>query len=646
MTTHPRRLILPFVLSSLSLSLLAGCGGGTAEVPAKKSGPARVEDPLESAKQMLSGSPDRAACGTALQQVNAHLAAHPERRPPALTDEQRKLLRERLALDAAEMTEVESPTYTLLDSSHLDFCILLRDAMRSLALEGLSPPEQAAAGFAWAMRQVAPLQRDEVFAPEFILRRGTGTDRERAYVFLAVLRQLGIPGCFVAQPDSPEPWACGALVAVDGGKEKQVLLFDHRLGLPLPGPKGKADGPLARAFRRALPVAGPEDGQQIITLAELRKQPELLKPLTADDKHRYDVGAEQVKESKVQLALPLSALSPRMRALEDDLLPRRLGVRVAVDPADLVAQFGAAAGVEGGADAVRGREGSAGVLRRFLSPAEGGTDKDGHALARLALVPNKAMPAPLLKLEGDPGLRIRLYMAQQFIGFQLEPRMPRDLVLRGEFKEVASQLTSLLEVLKIQKAKLQSDPDAITEFERWKEELFQAFGDAGRAQDAAGKGGSQEAADAALARREQVWKNGNKVLSLLVDGGTAEPRGAQATYQLALCMHEQAERLQARADQLRRAGQGEASGEANSAAEAATSAWKDAAGWWKTYIQDYPLTVYSMEAGLHARLLHARAQDALGNRDQARALLEDAPPQASERQQLASLYLARRLKAP
>src|SRR5439155_10163191 len=99
------------------------------------------------------------------------------------------------------------------------------------------------------------------------------------------------------------------------------------------------------------------------------------KPLTAEGKQPYDVGAEQLKEAVARLALPVSALAPRMRTLQDELLPQKSGARTAADPAKWIEQFGSAAGVEGGADGVRAREGAAGVLRRFLSEREGGTDK-------------------------------------------------------------------------------------------------------------------------------------------------------------------------------------------------------------------------------------------------------------------------------
>src|SRR5207249_575844 len=116
---------------------------------------------------------------------------------------------------------------------------------------------------------------------------------------------LGIPGCFLMTAGAAQPWGCGALVPVEGVNEAQILVFDPRLGLPLPGPKGSAGTELARAYRLASPIAGPDDGRQIATLAALRKQPDLLNALTVDQKLPYDVSADQVKEAAVRLATPL-----------------------------------------------------------------------------------------------------------------------------------------------------------------------------------------------------------------------------------------------------------------------------------------------------------------------------------------------------
>jgi hypothetical protein len=631
-------------------AVMSGCSGGAVTTgQATKRTVAARDDQLESARQVLAGSPERPGCATALQQLNGYFTAHPERRPAALSAEQKELLQKRFVLDAGELAEADSTSFTLLDAPHLEFCFLLRDVARSLDVDKLSPPEQAAAAFAWVMRQVLLQDVEGNYPPEFVLRRGWGSGLERAYVLLALLRQLDIPGCLITS--AGQPWACGALVEVEGDKQRQVLVFDHRLGLPLPGPKGQPGGALARAYRLATPVPGPDDGQQVATLAALRAQPELLKPLATDPKawpptrwEPYDVGPEQVKEAVVRLALPVSALSPRMAALQDDLLPRQAGLRPAADATKWVAQFGAAAGVEAGGDGVRAREGAAGVLRRFLTDREGGIDKeDVQQRARVALIPRNVLPRQVVELGGEPGQEILARFAAPFILIQMEPGSPRDRVLRGQFKEASEQLSTLREQFRVQKDLLRNNPDVLAEFDRWKDALFKAFGDVSKAQEAARKGtGSQEAVDQSEAQRDQVRKAGARILNVLVDGSAAEPRLAQSTFQLALCMHEQAERAQARADQLARANPPADAEELAAAREAARGAWGDAASWWDSYVQSYPGTPFAA----HAQLLHARGRDALGNRDRARALLEEGSAGVGPFPTRARLVMAQRLKGP
>jgi hypothetical protein len=649
MTTRPRRPALALLLP-LALLPAPGCSSTPdAGSSGRRTEAARRDDPLEAARQLLVAATDRSSCDTALQQINTSFNDHPDRRPTRLTAEGRALLEKRFGLDEGELNEADSPNFTLLDAQHLSLCFLLRDAVRSLELENVSQAERAAAGFAWVMRQVMlqqPGREADPLPPEPVLRRGAGSATERAHVFLAVLHQMGLPGCLVAAPGVEGPWACGALVEVGGGRaqEKQVLLFDPRLGLPLPGAKGKEDDELARAFRTALPVRGPRDGQQIATLAGLRRQPESLAALAVDEKHGYGVTAEQARQARVELAVPLSALAPRTRALQDDLLPPAVTVRLAADPAGLLQQFGAAAGVDGGADGVGVSRRAAGLARRFLPEEQGGIDKAGREMEyRRGLIPLQALqglvPAELRrKLEGDLGQRIWGRTSSLFLTFQTAPDMPRDFVLRGRLKEATAALNQVQEEIRYARDKWESSQAEVErDFNAWADRIYKAYGDRENAEAAARRGGSAEAAEAARARVEELWKEGQKTVVLLSDGISAGPRGAQATYLQALAMHEEAERAQARADQA--AGAGDPS-DASATRKAAVDAWKESAGWWDTYAADYGGALFT--PGI--RLLQARAQEGQGNVERARQLLEDQAGAPGDPDRTTRLYLARRLQ--
>jgi hypothetical protein len=632
------------ILFLAALVLGAGCSGTPATKPVKDgsaSGSKLAEEALDSARQMLAGIPDRSDVSVAMQQVNAYLAHHPEHQSAPLPAEQRAQLEKQFRLDPGEVEEVASATCTLLDAQHVNMCLLFRDAVRGLGGEKTTPAEQAAAAFAWVVRQV--VVRDQVgepAPPEFVLRRGAGTSLERALVFLAALHQLGIPGCLLTVPGVDEPWACGALVPVQG-QGHQVLLFEHRLGLPIPGPPGAPDAELARAFRRALPVPGPRrDGQTIATLSALRRQPGLLAELARDEKHGYAIKPEMVRQTEVELAVPLSALAPRMRTLQDDLLPPAVTVRLAVEPQQQLQQFTATEGIKESGGTVRIRQGSAGLLRRFLPEEEGGMDRD-HRKDRfqLALAPFQVMPPQIQELQGKLRERIWSYFGASFVSQRLDPRLPRDLVLRGRFKEAAALLVKHLTEVRNLKAQLQATPDLPEQYARWKAAMYSAYGDLERAQSEARRSGSPLAVETARSRIEQVWRENLSTLTLMVSVGAVDFREALLTYWQAQCLHEQAERADLRAEQLARAGP-ELKLEQKSARQAARMAWKECAGWW----ENVNGALLPESAGGAVLLWQARTQEAQDQIARARQLLENLEGTLTERDRTTRLFLARRLQ--
>ncbi len=268
-------------------------------------GPVRVEESgLEPARQSLVRQADLNSCRSALQQINAELREKPERRAPLLKAEQRAWLREQAGLDRGALAEIDGSDYTRLDGHHLDRCLLMRDAAAGLEVKGVrgagaaeAPLGWAARAFAWVVREIQLGEHGgEPVPPAFALRRGWGSALERALVFLAVLEQFGDPdisrpallGCLLYIPNesgSMNFWACGVVTDDD----KDVYLFDPRLGLPLPGSKG----------------------QGIATLAEVRKQPEILAQLNVGDKEalRRDgrTGAGGPRAASLSAVEPVSA---------------------------------------------------------------------------------------------------------------------------------------------------------------------------------------------------------------------------------------------------------------------------------------------------------------------------------------------------
>ncbi len=653
-----------FLFVAGALGLMMAVPGSTPPSSRRAEAISDQDTDLVQAKEMLAKATDSTTCRTALQQMNIYLEHHGERRPAPLTEGQRRLLQDPggFGLDGDEMAEVENPSFTLLDAQHLDLCFLLRDAVRALDVEGLSQPEQAAAAFAWTMRQVRAVDDDpDLVPPQFVLHRGWGSPGERVLVFATLLEQLGMSGCMVGSVDPAtgalRGWGCGALVALPGGKS-EVLVFDPLHGLPLPGPAGDGRPELARAFQLALPLPVP-GVRQLATLAELRGHPDLLNQLTADSKHPCGITAQDVRGTRIYPVALLSSLAPRMKALQEELSSQG-GTVVAVEPAALVdAWKRAAAGSGEPAPEVHVWREAVGVQRRFWSPAEGGSDKTQQARRRLKVVRWGALPPEILNLPGEPGQRLQMHYVRPFAEFYLAPGQPRDLVLRGRLDDAAQELVQARDALNEQRALDPAVAGMDRRLDAWCGQVIEAQAGLIRAEREASRGGKDPSAaadlQAARGRLDQVWKQGEEFLAPLISSRAAVARAADVTFELALCKHEQAEQLQARVDRARRAGRPVPPEDA----EAATEGWNNALSWWQSYVSEAanepppqkvnaalaePPPAVRATAHALACVLEARAQAALGRRDAAVRRLESPPPDFPESGQVARLYLLRQLR--
>jgi tetratricopeptide (TPR) repeat protein len=134
------------------------------------------------------------------------------------------------------------------------------------------------------------------FFPWQTLLYGRGDSWQRARVFVLLCRQQGIDAFMLAFPGKtttprPRPWLAAVLVG------ERLYLFDPRLGLPIFG-------------------AG---GHGIATLEQVLADPQLLAALTLDDTHRYELDPADLKEILVLLDASPTALSRRMKAVEQQL---------------------------------------------------------------------------------------------------------------------------------------------------------------------------------------------------------------------------------------------------------------------------------------------------------------------------------------
>ncbi|HMF13075.1 MAG TPA: hypothetical protein VKE94_12245, partial [Gemmataceae bacterium] len=510
-------------------------GGSGASVATNKSGNAgedqlKATKDLQAAREGLNKAADLNTCRAALGKINQVLARQPAGADFRLPTEQAELLRKRFELKDDEWAEVSNDTFTLLDGPYLETTLLFRDAAASYTPDGVltsdQPMQRANAAFAWAVCQVRLIEAREDANPlpvDYVLRRGFGTPLERGLVFLELLRQFEVSGCLLAVQE-PGPtgfplWACGALVGRD------IYLYDPRMGIPLPGPNGKG----------------------VATLADAQKNPEVLKQLSVDGADRYDVTAELAGNACIYLALPLSALAPRMRYLEKELrdpdvpapvVPGHFGA----DAVRTIQLFEDVLTVAGSKERlVRAWPTATRSLRETLPTIEGGLDKSTPPMRsqmRNALVPRRAFPAttPDGRRWDDMGVLYGMMLqrfSKPFIDLNFDPQQPRELLLRGRLSEALRPLTTKRAETAEQRARYEKNAEMPAQVRKALEMVIPALAELQKAEKQAGGDPRNPAVVEATERWEGVWKLAQVWLDALVDGAAAGPLGQEVNYLLA-----------------------------------------------------------------------------------------------------------------
>jgi hypothetical protein len=561
----------------------------------------RSDDPVRTSREALSRSADLTTIREVLTQINQLLGrqeaaevARPVFAPP------NEILRRQFELSNDEWAELTSESFTLLDGHHLETSFIFRDAAASFtydgALDDAPSLRRAELAFDWAVRQVSlPEGRDLETDPlplDFVVRRGRGTAIERALVFLALLQQLDLPGCLIAKREplatSFPLWACGVLI------DRDIYLFDPRVGIPLPGPKGNG----------------------VATLAEAVGQPEVLKQLEADG---YDVTSEQARKARLYVALPMSALAPRMEYLEKmlqdkDVTAPVVSVRLSAAVPGLFKRLQDAwvdAGVKD-PPSVQAWSTAARTARSVLPPEEGGIDKSPRprwSMLRFSIVPLQNFPPIVSRDMGFMYQKLVEKFSSPFINLIFEPHQPRDSLLRGRFDDASRILTTLRTEADANVARMQGNPEMPRRAAAAVKKIQEAQGAVMIAQNQGNPNVDdlREELDRAL-REGQGW------VDAYIDGSAGIPLGEEVSFQLALSKHEQAVRMQLRVEFPNRSGSS-----TGNEAEEARRAWLNAADWWKTYLDKYADSAGSSSARLHA----GRARLMLGERDGALELLRD-----------------------
>ncbi len=594
--------------------LLVGCGRYSSKSTAPERPP---EDPWPRVAPALRETNDSGTCRRVLTELNSGLSANPSaEQPTGLSPEQEASLRKLLPLTEEDGAEVRGASYSSFDPNYLADAYYFRDIARALEVPPDDPVKQADAAFAWMCRQLVATQSIRQVGPDkfelsppappsAVLRRGSGSGLERAYVFLAILQQLGLDGCLVGPSEAADRpghwsppgvapgrgpfWAVGVRIGGD------VVLYHPWRGEKIPG-----------------------------TLAEAVAKPQTLEGWLGAQ--TGDVTPDIVKRSIPFLAVPLSAIAPRNALLEQKLQQTTGEPRLAIDVVALRDRFAK----EGKQPEVKFWNPTSDpytytrVPLSFLPIEEGGWDAEplGRRVSdryKKGLIPARLI-AGVQGLEGIPEAQQQLLISivERYVGMFLTPPTPREQIQRGMFADATPDLVRKRDAFDAAAQRIRTDTNRDAMLREWVSRAGKAYGELSIAR-------LNEKTDpnrvvTAQQGIEQFWKENATGASAIADQALAAVGSAEATYLLALCKHEQAERSQVRYDRTRAAAgtDSRATPAADRAREKALDDWNDALGWWGRYEKYQSM----QEAAFPGRTEHARqladrarrAASALGGR--------------------------------
>jgi hypothetical protein len=198
---------------------------------------------------------------------------------------------------------------------------------------------------------------------------------------------------------------------------------------------------------------------------------------------------------------------------------------------------------------------------------------------------------PKTSLGGRPLQELSGAFLTQFGALRYGPNTPRDLLLRGQYREATSALEDVKKTVDNARTRMDQDPTVQKEFERWTDELQTLTARMLRP-------GPDDPGGAEARRNLEQFRNSRRSRDIeraFVLGHASRPLGAEVTFLMAECVHERAERARA-----------------EGSAQAADH-WRNAAEWWQRFLDASAQANSPFPAREpHARDLLARCQQFAG----------------------------------
>jgi hypothetical protein len=334
-------------------------------------------------------------------------------------------------------------------------------------------------------------------------------------------------------------------------------------------------------------------------LNALKANPDAHKAWFEDKANASGVTLDDAKRATVYLAVPVNSLAPRMSTFEQQL-KSDLVVKLAIDAVALRNAFPdpkPAFWNPPPDDFAYGR-----ITRNFLPVDEGGTDRNRPGARLFDQYMRSQFPAEVLSIPADlrenqeAAERIRTLMAAAYLVAFFNPTSPspRERIQRGQFQDAARDLVTKQDQFAHGLERLRNNPNAEAEIQKWAGEARDLYNQMGLAATPELR---QQAANAV----ETHWRNNGQLVQLLIDRVSAELGHAEATFLMALCKHEQAERMQTRLEHATAA-------EAEQLKRDALEAWQAAHGEWQTYAERARVQVGFPGRAAYVQKLSARAE--------------------------------------
>ena len=203
--------------------------------------------------------------------------------------------------------QVSVGQYVARDATYLRDCLWAGQAAKFGAGDAESDLDIVVSLFDYVVRNVDLIpagHRNVPLGPFEVMLLGRGTAEERAWIFAELLRQRHIDSV-ILKPKRPTRDAKGERHFLVGVLfEKDILLFDPTLGLPLP-----ADSAAPKTSLPRLPM----------TLRQATRDPELLSAVASDSGDRFPLTAAMLATVQVELICHTEQLSSRMQQLQQGL---------------------------------------------------------------------------------------------------------------------------------------------------------------------------------------------------------------------------------------------------------------------------------------------------------------------------------------